>query len=69
MVRKRKVKKENEFNRWRKARGLSLADISRKAGIDYMTVARWSSGVNKKPQRALREKLKKAFPGCPLAVD
>jgi len=68
-VAKRKTKVETEFNKWRKKKDLSLADVARKTGIDYMTVARWSSGVNKKPRLAYREKLGKAFPDCPLAVD
>lgn len=62
-------KHETEFSKWRKSKGLSLADISRKSGIDYMTVARWSSGKNKMPRRIYREKLRKVFPDCPLAVD
>lgn len=64
---RKNAKEESEFNKWRKKKGLSLADISRKAGIYYMTVARWSSGVNKRPRMAYREKLRKVFPGCPLA--
>lgn len=62
-------KQETEFSKWRKSKGLSLADIARKSGIDYMTVARWSSGVNRMPRRPYREKLRKAFPDCPLAAD
>lgn len=60
---------DSEFNKWRKKNGLSLADLARKTGIDYMTVARWSSGVNKRPRAAYREKLRKKFPDCPLAED
>ena len=62
-------KQETEFNKWRKAKGLSLADVARKTGIDYMTVARWNTGVNKMPRRIYREKLGKVFPDCPLAAD
>jgi len=60
---------ETEFSKWRKSKGLSLADVARKTGIDYMTVARWNTGVNKQPRRIYREKIREIFPDCPLAAD
>lgn len=69
MPKTRGQKQITEFKKWKEAKGLSLGDISRRTGIDYMTVARWNSGVNKRPRSLYREKLRKVFPDCPLAAD
>lgn len=65
----RTLKGKTNFKKWLQRRGLSIAEVSRRTGLDYMTVARWSSGINKEPRRVYRERLKKHYPDCPLASD
>jgi len=56
-----------EFRKWLDSKKLSIQDFATATGIDYNTVARWSSMKDRQPRKAYKMLVKQKFPDCPLA--
>lgn len=52
-----------DIKAFRKKYNLSREDLASKVGVSYMTIYRWEKGLIKKPNKVIREKLKRIIRG------
>jgi len=64
---KTKTKKKTDFRKWLTDKGLTTEAFAQKAGLHMSTVDKWAY-TGAAPREAYADKVKKAFPDCPLVA-